>query len=183
MKFRQYVGENKSREIIKKVEKNTFKKEEKVTETFLGFGLGKQNLKRIFDYIKSWFIRYHVPFEAINPYLTLYRLKNLNDSEFLIKKIKKNKDSIIYKPEGTISIANNNRYDYILLNYNRNGYNDFIENVLDDMGVEILFDKCYVKLFKIKSNIIKPIMYNDMMYSAPKFPTLKLGNVSLLRSK
>ena len=84
------MGEKKVKEVKEKIvqtkigptESNFIKTVEKpkrkwTVETYLGFSLSKKNLKRVFDYIKSWLIRYNVPFESINPYLTLYLLDEL----------------------------------------------------------------------------------------------------------
>jgi hypothetical protein len=105
MKFGEYVGHKKTKEIKKIVETNIGPTEEEFLKTvarenpdgskinhkefYLGFGISKKALKRVYDYIKSWFLRYHIPFKSINPYLTLYLLKNLpsNKRDF-IKDIK-----------------------------------------------------------------------------------------------
>jgi uncharacterized short protein YbdD (DUF466 family) len=79
MKFGEYVGHKKTKEIKKIVQTNIgpteeeFLKErlqEKIQmvvgsthkEFYLGFGISKKTLKRVYDYIKSWFLRYHIPF-------------------------------------------------------------------------------------------------------------------------
>jgi len=219
VKFREFVGEKNVKEVEKKIIQTNIgsteedflktvlrenqdgskikKRKELSIETFLGFGLSKQKLKRVFDYIKSWLIRYDVPFEAQNPYLTLYLLRNIKESSLLINNIKKTKHGIIYKPKNTISILSYDEknfprpymnlkgekgYDYILLNYYPNEYNLFLEGIFIDMDIKIILEQCYVKLFKIKSGIMKNKMYEDMMYSCPKFPNIKLGNIGLLRS-
>lgn len=216
MKFREYVGEDKVRKVKKKIVKTNIGPTEeeflkkvlrenqdgsiikKTPGKFLNFSLSKQRLKRVFDYLKSWFIRYDVSFEAINPHLTLYLLGNLYKSSIFIEDIRKSKSSAVYKPKGTITIvsADNITFprsymnlkgevgkDYILLDYCPNEYNLFLEEIMLNMGIEILSNQCYVKLFEIKSGIITPKMYEDMMFSCPMFPNLKLGNVGFIRSK
>jgi hypothetical protein len=218
VKFREFVGEEKVRKVRKKViqtnigptEEDFLKqvlrekpdgskiKKGSSIEKFLHFGLSKQRLKRVFDYIKSWLIRYDVPFKPLNPCLTLYLLRNLPTNSTLVDKIKKTKSGIVYKPKGTISIVSIDEStfprpymnlegeigkDYILLDYFPNEYNLFLEGIMIDMNIKILYDQCYVKLFEIKSEVMTPKLYKDMMFSCPKFPDLKLGNVGLLRSK
>lgn len=203
MKFREYVGEPKIIEVKKKIIKtNTVHIEEEFTKKihgkFLNFSLSKQRLKRSFDYLKSWLIRYNVQFKAINPYLTLYLLGNLSSSSVFIEDIRQTKSSAIYKPKGTITIVSNNENifpsvykniksevgtDYILLDYCKNEYNIFLEKIMFNMGIEVLSNQCYVKLFEIESGILTPKIYEDMMFSCPMFPNLKLGNVGIIRSK
>lgn len=137
-----------------------------------------------------------MPFKPINPYLTLYLLKNINSSSTLVNNIKTTlspKNDIIYKPRNTITVIGNkfpkSNYnikpkkdkDYILLDYYPNEYNLMLESIMVDMDIKILFNQCYVKLFEIRSNILTPKIYEDMMYSCLKFPNLKLGNIGLLR--
>ena len=223
MKFRQYVGE-KPRKVkdfkdIKKIIqtdigptekdfleivarkkpliKGNIYKERKRIETQLGFGLSKKHLKRVFDYIKSWLIRYDVPFKPINPYLTVYLLDNLPSVSVFIDNIKNTKRGMIYKPKGTITIISPNERDFprsimepernkdqILLDYIPNSdYHDVLENVFDAMGIKIIDKYCHVKLFEIESGIFTPQIYRDMMYSAPKMPDLRLGNIGLRRMR
>jgi len=164
--------------------------------TYLGYGLSKKNLKKVFDYIKSWLIRYYIPFESVNPYLTIYLLDNLPKASIFINNIKNSKRGIIYKPKGTITVISNDERnfprtidiepddgkDYIVLNYVQDKkYNKLLERVFDSMDVNVLRRFCYVKLFEIESGLFKHKMYEDMMYSCPKIPDLRLGNVGLRR--
>jgi hypothetical protein len=221
MKFRQFVGEEKVEEIQKKIKKKKvvqtnlgFTEEEflknvlrenpdgsKINdiESYLGYGLSKKALKRIFDYIKSWLIRYKIPFEAVNPYLTIYSLSNISSISVLIRKIKKEKKGKIYLPLGTLTVVSNNEKDfprslrhiepkqgkdYLVLDYIPNiEYHTFLEKVFDDLNIKIIDRYCHVKLFEIESNIVKPIFYEQMMYSAPMLPNLRLGNTGLIRRK
>lgn len=167
-------------------------------ETHLGFGLSKKNLKRVFDYIKSWLIRFDVPYESVNPYLTIYLLDNLPNISVLINNIKNTKKGIIYKPKGTITVVSSNERDfprtidmepdegkdYIVLNYIPNKkYNKILEKGFDSMDINVIGKFCYVKLFEIESGILNHRVYEDMMYGCPRFPNLRLGNVGLLRRK
>jgi hypothetical protein len=205
MKFREFVGEKKAKE-VKRVVKNRVeikKIERESIETYLGFGISKNNLKRVFDYIKSWLIRYKIPFNSINPYLTLYLLNNLPSVSVFINAVKKtkNKKSIIYKPRGTITIVSSDeknyprtynmeadlKKDYILLDYIPNmEYNKILEDIFDSMDINIILNQCYVKLFEIergRKDESRYKMYEDMMYSIPRIPNLKLGNIGLLRKR
>lgn len=202
MKFREYVGERKVKEVKKVVVKpeKEFPKVEAKNEiqTYLGFGLSKKALKRIFDYIKSWFIRYNIPFDPVNPYLTLYLLQNVPHISNLIKEIKPIKRNIIYNPVGTLTVISNNEKeylktidlkvkdgkDYIVLDYIPNlEYNNKIEPIFDKLGIDIIKKFCYVKLFEIKDGVLKRDFYEEMMYCSPPLPNLRLGHVGLIREK
>ena len=215
MKFREYVGEGKVKQIKKKIvqtnigptEKNFLRKvarenpdgsKRNSIETYLGFGLNKKTLKRVFDYMKSWFIRYHLDFRPINPYLTLYILNNLPKYSILSNKLKKVKKEMVYKPRGTITVVSYDEKnypmsyglegvkggDYILIDYNiNNKYKVIFENIFDEMNIDIIFEQGYVKLFEVESGILNHRIYEDMVFSLPPLPNLRLGNVGLLSKK
>jgi len=171
MKFREYVGYKKP------VKKNV--------EFYLGFCISKKSLKRIHDYIKSWFIRYHIPFESINPYLTLYLLDNLpNNKKNIIYKLKSLKKDILYSPEGkgNITLYDGNKKE-IWLNYSENlEFQNEIENFFISNNINIKEKICYIRLFEIKEMMDEKLL-SDMCYSMPRFQKLKLGNVGLLRKE
>ena len=164
---------------------------------YLGYGLSKKSIKRTFDYIRSWFIRYEIPFKSINPYLTLYLLDNLPSKSVLIKKIKDDKNGKIYKPLGTLTVISNDHKnfprridmepldgkDYIVLDYIPNfEYRDIIENGFNELDIEIIDTFCHVKLFEIE-NGLTPSFFSDMMHGIPKFPDIRLGNIRITRRK
>ena len=71
--------------------------------------------------------------------------------------------------------------DYIVLDYHQNkSYMEILENVLNDMYIEIRDMYGFVKLFEIESGMFTNDMYNDMMYSMPTIPDIRLGSVYLL---
>jgi len=212
VKFREFIGEPKLKKIRKIVQTNIGQTEadflrlvaresidepiiKPSIEAYLVFGLSKRNLKRVFDYIKSWLIRYNVPYKPINPYLTVYLLNNLPSiSSTIINNIKKTKWGVSYEPKGTITVISNNDRDYprtydiepdegkdyIVLNYNQNEeYRKKLDDALDDM--DIISKYFFVKLFEIESGILNHGAYEDMMYSCPMMPNLRLGNVGLIR--
>jgi hypothetical protein len=216
MKFREFVGEKKIKKIKKKIiETNigpteadflrivareypdgTKIKQPQIpsAEYYLGFILSKKTLKRTFDYIRSWLIRYNVPFKPINPCLTVYLLDNLPSVNSTINNIKKTKWGIVYKPKGTITIIGNDypsvydiessdNMDYIVLDYKPNDYNKKLNSIFDSMGISVVSEYCFVKLFEVQSGVVDYRIYEDMMYSIPKIPNLKLGNTSLIRRK
>ena len=209
MKFREFVGEEKAKKVEKIVSTNigetdidhlkTVLRETldgtKIEYRELGFNLSKKNLKRVFDYIKSWFIRYKVDYKPINPYLTLYLLSNVKSSQKVIKRLRETKGGSIYKPKGTLTVisANKNfpsvygiqpvkKKDYIVLDYIKNEtYGKVMEDIFHSMGINIMRQYYFVKLFEIESGKFDHEIYEDMMYSVPKIPEVKLGNAYLLR--
>lgn len=212
MKFREYVGEEKANEVkrivktkignteadfLKRVAReNTDGTKIRPIETYLEFGIKKSHLKRVFDYIRSWFIRYKIPFNSVNPYLTLYLLNNLPSVSVVMDAVKKTKNnSIIYKPKGTITIISSDeknyprthiegdpKKDYVILDYFPNKkYNKVLEDIFHSMNIDIIYNQCYVKLFEIEKGEGRHKMYEDMMYSIPKIPNLNLGGIGLKR--
>lgn len=197
MKFREFVGEDKVKEVEKKIVQTNIgpteeeflkqvliEKPEKYLgpEYYLSFSLDKRSLKRVFDYIKSWLIRYHVKFRPINPYLTLYVLNNLPEHSIIVNKIKKNKGGVIYKPKGTLTLERKKGKDIILLDYFKNDYNKVLENLFTSMGINIVVNKSYIRLFEIEGGALNNRIFEDIIYSCPRLPNLRLGNVGLSRS-
>jgi len=213
VKFREYVGEKKAKEVrkivqtsigqteadfLKKVAReNPDGSKRNYNKSILGFGLNKKTLKRTFDYLKSWFIRYDIPFKPIKPYLTVYVLNNLpTSSAKLINNIKRSKWGVVYNPKDTITVISKDdkfprKYnlkgieneEHILLDYYPNKtYSKILEDIYEPMNIDVVFNYCYVKLFIIESGKINQRMYDDIMYSCPRLPKLKLGNVGLVRN-
>jgi hypothetical protein len=209
MKFREFVGEAKEEKIKKIVETNLGKTDTEhlkmvLRETLdgskldyydLGFNLSKKNLKRVFDYIKSWFIRFHVPYKPVHPFLSLYTLTNLKNYDKVIKKLNHTKWGFTYKPKGTITVINSENknffgygivpeknHDYIILDYFDNiDYSSIMEDFFHESYIDVYRKHCFIKLFEIKSGIFTHRMYEDMMYSCPPMPEVKLNNVYLIR--
>jgi len=216
MKFREFVGEKKVREVRKKIVQTNLGPTEadflknvarenpdgikrNFIETFFGYGLSKRALKRPFDYIKSWLIRYDIPFESVNPYLTAYLLNNLPSASVLIKNVKKLKKGVIYKPLGSLTVISNNEKvfprspqhyepdegkDYLVLDYIPNMSHVAAElQAFSELNIDVLERFCHVKLFEVESGVVGPTFYHDMMYGCPPLPNLRLGNIGLIRRK
>lgn len=179
MKFGEYVGHVKTPKIEKP---NIIKINNR--EFYLGFGVSKKSIKRVYDYIKSWFLRYHIPFKPINPYLTLYILKNIPfDKRELIYKIKDKKDDFMFSAggAGSILIVEDEKIE-VQLEYTPNYFfmEDILEEIFFEMGIKTVKEYCYIKLFEIEQMPDNKLL-DSMMYSCPKFPRLKLGHIGLRR--
>jgi hypothetical protein len=202
MKFREFVGEKKTKEIKKIVHPNIGSTEEdflkevarenpdgsriNTKEFYLGFGISKKDIKRVYDYLKSWFLRYHIPFKPINPYLTLYVLRNIPSSgkkRNFIKEIKKAKQNIQFNPngDGDITFVKGNDIE-LRLEYTPCSFMDELEEIFENNDIEIVKEHTYIKIFEIQKMMDENLI-EDMMYSCPKFPVLKIGNVGLLRRR
>ena len=171
MKFRDYVGV-KPIVVIKKEVKQEVKP--KNDEFYFGYGLSKKQLKRTFDYFKSWFVRYNIQFEAINPYLTLYILSNIPDKREFIDLVKTVDTPKIY-PLGTITLQDGFYINYVM----DTKLQDELDDLFFDYGIDIIKRICYVKLFEVKD--VNYLLMEDMIYSMPRFPYLVLGNIGLLK--
>ena len=202
MKFSEYVGHDKAEKLKKIVQTSIGPTEEEFLrkvarenpdsskinkkEFYFGFGISKKALKRTHDYIKSWFLRYHIPFTSINPYLTLYVLRNIpNDKRDFIGDVKEAKRDMIFSPEddGYITILKDKENIELRLEYDINKNMEArLISILERKDIEIVKDGCYVSLFKIGKMIDEKFLEN-MMYSCPKFPDIRLGHIGILRRK
>jgi hypothetical protein len=195
MKFRDFVGEP---EIIKKKLKKMVdtplgqteegfynqvaRRDEHrpITETSVGYGLSKLQLKRTFDYIKSWLIRYNIVFETINPYLTVTTVEGNYKKDRFIKALKKVKEDQVFFPDG-IFLLREGETDFIIIEYKKN--EDFIERLdecVSNFSLVKYQDVCYVKLFSIKAKSFDLELFDQMVYSQPDLPKAKPGSVGLL---
>lgn len=175
MKFRDYIGEPK-RKLVKNISKtkNIQKEKKKREVNYIGFDVEKKHLKRIHDYMKSWFFRYHINFKSINPYLTICSIDGKINNTI------KSEENIIYRPKGIITVKKKNDKEYILLNY---FFNNSVEReIIYNTDVEIINIYNNIKLFEIESNKMTYKMYDDMAYGILYFPSLELNieNIKML---
>ena len=144
---------------------------DKLVESFKGEQIGRltSTKKFLFETLK----------EIITEILTPEREIDL------IKEIKKNKRNIFFSPvdDGDITVLKGNTIE-IRLEYNPNYFymEDVIEEIFMKYNIEISREACYIKLFEIEKMFDENFL-EDMMYSCPKFPKIKLGNIGLLIRK
>jgi hypothetical protein len=190
MKFSKFVGHEKTEKIIQTIE--NLEENYNTVPVYLGFSVNKKSLKRIYDYFKSWFIRYHIPFKSINPYLTLYLLNNIpKDKREFINTIKnKSSEDIIFQPEdeiGSITIYKEKKIEFRLEYASNYDFEDVMEEIFNSFDIEIMDQFSYIRLFEIKemecNKIFSKTFLDDMMFSCPNFPEIKLGNIGLLNKE
>lgn len=151
-----------------------------LVETSVGFGLSKMHLKRVFDYIKSWLIRYNIKYEAVNPYLTVATVIGDYKRDKLIKALKRVRENHIFEPEG-VFILREDDIDYIIIDFQYNkGFVKDISECFLDFSLAKKDDSCYVKLFSMKAESFPLELFDQMIYSLPELPTAKAGSVGLL---
>lgn len=194
MKFHEFVGEPDLAQKLKKkiVDTPIGKTEEKfyntvarrdksyTVETSVGYGLSKMQLKRTFDYIKSWLIRYNIAYEAVNPYLTVAAVEGEYKRDKLIKALKKIREDTTFKP-GAVFILREGDIDHIIIDYFFD--KDFIKSLDECFSNFSLYKKenfCYVKIFSIEAESFDLELFDQMVYSLPELPKIRPGNVGLL---
>jgi hypothetical protein len=206
MKFGKYVGHDVEKKIRKKVkffttDENTknrpyvdtsigktdkgfydvvARQDKPITETSVGFGLSKMQLKRVFDYVKSWLIRYDIKYESLNPYLTVARVEGNYKRDRLIKALKKVRENQVFEPEG-VFILREGDTDFIILDciFNRNFADKLNESIMH-FKLAKKEDSCYIKLFSLKAESFPLDLFDQMVYSLPILPNVTVGSVGLL---
>lgn len=177
MKFRDFVGEER---INRTKNKNVQKSKKHVNEVFLEFGVSKKSLKRVFDYIRSWFMRYKIDFESENPYFTMFKVGDMSYADTkIIEEINKTNEDIYYKSDGTMDVIKNYDVDGIYLNYFNSEYDDLIKSILNKYNIDVLSREGKVKLFEVKSEVIDKKMYDEIVYSCPPISDIKINNIRL----
>ena len=193
MRFGKFVGHDVERNIRKKIIDTPIGKTEEdfynvvakkdktyITETSVGFGLSKMQLKRVFDYVKSWLIRYDIKYESINPYLTVATVEGNYRRDRFINALKKVRENQVFEPEG-VFILREGDTDFIILdcNYNYN-FNKKLNDAIDNFKLAKKENSCYVKLFSLKAESFPLHIFDQMVYSLPILPNVTVGSVGLL---
>ncbi len=193
MKFGKFVGHDVERNIRKKIIDTPIGKTEEdfynvvarqdkpyITETSVGFGLSKMQLKRVFDYVKSWLIRYDIKYESLNPYLTVARVEGNYKRDRLINALKKVRENQVFEPEG-VFILREGDTDFIILDciFNRNFAKKLNESIMH-FKLAKKEDSCYIKLFSLKAESFPLDLFDQMVYSLPILPNVTVGSVGLL---
>jgi hypothetical protein len=151
-----------------------------ILETSVGFGLSKMELKRVFDYIKSWLIRYDIPYEAVNPYLTVGTVHGNYKRNDFINELKTIRDAEEFEPEGVFILREDDK-DYIILDYEYNkSFVDKFDKVLSEHELQKQENLCFVKLFSIPIGSFDLNIFDSMIYNLPEVPKVIGGNVGLL---
>ena len=195
MKFSKYVGHDVKDELVKLVSTPLGKTEggfydivarsdkPYTTETSVGYGLSKMQLKRVFDYVKSWLIRYDIKYEAINPYLTVARVSGEYRRDRFIKALKQIRNNQVFEPEG-VFILREGDTDFIILDCMYTP--DFVKKLYEKIFHFKLAkkeDSCYIKLFALESKSFPLHVFDQMIYSLPILPNVTVGSVGLLVSR
>lgn len=196
MKFRDFVGDEDKDVILKvkeKLESKTKSKPKKEVieyhDVYIGFGISKPNIKRVFDYIKSWLIRYKIPFESINPYLSVSISTHddidsfVDKKENLIEDIENlKKEFNEFEPLNVFILRDErNRYsDYICVDIRKD--KDFykrINEIYNEHGITNFNKVSHVRLFEIERDKFPMRLFEDMLYSMPEMINLKAGSVGV----
>ena len=171
MKFEEYLNEGK-----------------KMTGTMIGFGLSKNKLKSIIDYVESWMKRYEVDYEMTkNLHFTLAQITGKYEKDELIREIDKlSKGGIQFKPKGVSLFRGINiKRDFIVMEYKPN---DKYINSFKEVAKELEIRKFesvrpHVSICNIEQNKLDKKLYVDMVFSFPKLPTMKAKEIELWNSK
>jgi len=174
-RFSEYVGES-----LEELKKITRQKKEPITETIISFSIGKVHLKRTFDYIKSWLVRYKIPYESVNPYLTLFKVIGVKDKYKLMNEIKDLK-SYPYFEDGEVSVLRDGNRDYISVIFSpHDELMKPLREIFFNKSIGIMNESAYVKLISIEKDVFPENLWYEMLYSMPNIPNIKPGSVGLL---
>ncbi len=193
MKFSEFVGEA---DLLKKLKKrvdtplgkteedfyNIVARRDKpyTVETSIGYGLSKNYLKRTFDYIKSWLIRYNIKYEAVNPYLTLANVEGEYKRDKFIKALKRIRESHIFKPDG-VFILRDGDTDFVIIDYILDKiFEKSLNECISNFSLVKKDSTCYVKLFSLDVESFPLELFDQMVFSLPDLPKVRPGNVGLL---
>lgn len=170
MKFSEYINEKKWLE-----------------GTMIGFKLDETKLKRIYDYIESWLIRYKIDYKKQDkPHFTIAQIPGEYSKDELIRSLNDLHLNIKFNPKGlTVFNGVNVPKDFIVLEYKAN--TEFVKafkKVAAEYEVRKFPDiRPHTSIFIIEQKSLPKNLLKDMKYSLPKLPILKPKEITLWNNK
>ena len=189
-RFKQYITGfkgNEFRDYIDNIILNDISEVKNMSNTMIGFGIPKANLKKLSSYIKSWLIRYEIDYEEVKePHFTIAQITGKYEKDELIREIHKIDKNMTFKPKGIkIFRGKTITKDFIVLEYKPN--NEFVKIFKDlQSKYEVKYFgsiKPHTSLFIIEPNVMTDELFSDLEYSLPRIPSLRPINKELFNKK
>ena len=155
--------------------------------TMIGFKVDEKRLSNIKKYIESWLVRYKIDYEkVVNPHVSIAMMPGEYEKDELVREINTISKNISFNPKGmSIFRGINVKKDFITLEYKPN--KEMIENYkkISSKFETIKFDqiKPHVSLFTVEQGTMSDKFFEDVRYSLPKIPKLKVIGVELWNQK
>lgn len=171
MRFKEYLDEAK-----------------KLSNTMIGFGLDKGQLRKIYSYIKSWLESHDISYDEVkNPHFTIAMIPNVERKDELIRKMHKISKNITFKPK-SVELFQGQRVpkDFIAVEYRRNKpFMDAFFEIAKDYVVNWFPGgvKPHTSLFVLDKGQMTQEMFDEMKNGMPSLPTLKPKELELWNRK
>jgi hypothetical protein len=153
--------------------------------TMIGFGVDRNKVKRLQEYIGSWLDRYKIPNERVeNPHISIAQIPDEEDKANLVRTVNNIKKGISFNPK-EIHLFHGVVKDFIVIEYKANmKFIDAFYEVSKDRPVKWFGSiRPHVSLYSVEKNSIDNKLWKEMLFSMPKLPKVKAENVELWNSK
>jgi len=170
MKFKDYIDEAK-----------------KLKGTMVGFGIDSIKLKKIYDYIESWLIKFKIDYEIQkDPHFSIAIIPGTYNKDELVREMNLISKNQYFKPKKiTILRGKNFKKDFISIEYKPN--KEFIDdfNEISSKFDVVKFDtiRPHISLFIIEQDSKINEFYDDMIGGMPKLPKIKPSEIELWNQK
>lgn len=159
----------------------------KLKGTMIGFGLNPTQLKRIYDYIESWLIKFKIDYEKVtHPHFTIAQIPGTYPKDELMRKINEFDLNIKFNPKDlTIFSGVNIKKDFIVLEYKPNiKFIEYLNSIEDKFEVRKFGAvQPHASIFTTEQGGLDGKILNDMKYSLPRLPVLRPTEIELWNNK
>ena len=159
----------------------------KMDNTMIGFGINKENFKRLSTYIKSWLERYEIAYDEIkSPHFTIAQITGKYEKGVLVREIHSISKDMKFNPKDLkIFRGKTIAKDFIVLEYKPNqAFVSLFKDIQSRYEVRYFGSiKPHISLFTIEQNAMDDKLFNDMKHSLPKIPSVKPSNKELFNKK
>lgn len=165
-----------------------FLEAKKLKGTMIGYGVKKNNLAKLYDYIGSWLDRFKIPYDKVEkPHFSIAMIPEEVNKDELIRKVQSISKGVTFNPK-QISLFRGQRVpkDFIVVEYKPNKqFLDAFYEIAADYSVNWFPGgvKPHTSLFIIPKDKLPQRIFRDMMLSMPKLPKAKADKVELWNEK
>lgn len=167
---------------------NSLHEGKKLDNPMIGLGINPSDIRDVTKYVKSWLIRYDIPFEEVTDYhLTISQILGRYDKDELARAVHDIETDYTMNPVG-LKILRGKRVpkDFIVIEYSPS--NQFVQSVKDISSEFKTFQFAkgvtpHVSLFMVKQGEIDDRMMKEISGSAPTLKRVKPIDVQLWNAR
>ena len=155
--------------------------------TMIGFGVERSRIKNILDYVESWMKRYEIESKMNTEFhFTLAQITGKYRKDELVREMDKISANITFKPKQVSMLKGVNvKRDFIVLEYKSNNkYVNELKEIASKYEVRMFGSiRPHISICNMEQNKMDKKLFDDIVYSFPKLPLMKVENIELWNNK